>query len=136
MAVPKWPAGLPQTPLIQGYKETVPSTLLRSNTDTGPAKVRRRGHSKPYLVEAPYMLTTEQVNALIYFIEYQLEYGAKCFSWPRPRKFNVNSSESGLVRARINPDGDGLISYSAVADTTDLWMVTLKLEIFPDVPAN
>lgn len=129
-----WPLALPQKPLADGYSETVPNTLLRSETDTGPAKVRRRGGAKPYTIKANYLLSTEQCEVLDSFLMDTLGGGARCFDWPRPM-FHRNADGSfRRVRARIVPSQDGLYTKNFASGLVDRWNVTLTLEIFPDVP--
>lgn len=131
MAGATWPLTLPQSPLLSGYTETMPSTLLRSDTDTGPAKVRRRGNAKPVVVQASYILSTEQVELLDTFVYETIGGGARCFDWPRPR---FKAQNGRYVRARLMPSSDGLYNRSVIDGTSDFWNVTLSLEIFPDVP--
>lgn len=133
MAVFIWPPSLPQSPITNGYKESMPSNLLRSEAEYGPAKVRRRGGAKPVTVKATYILSTEEVEILDEFVYESIGGGAICFDWPRPR-FSVSSNGSKYVRARIVPSSDGLYSKSNVGNTVDFWQVDLSLEIFPDVP--
>lgn len=128
---PIWPSSLPQMPLIEGYSEVMPTNLIRSNTDTGPAKVRKRGNAKPVVVKASYLLSTQEVEILDEFVEEQLSGGAICFDWVRPR-FSTNTSN--YVRARLMPNNDGLYTKSIVSNTTDFWQVELAFEIFPNVP--
>ena len=131
MAGAIWPLTLPQMPLISGYSESMPSNLIRSETDTGPAKVRRRGNAKPVTVQASYIMNTEQMELLDTFMYETIGGGAVCFDWPRPR---FKSGDGKYVRARIVPSSNGLYDRSVVDSTTDFWNVTLTLEIFPDVP--
>ena len=132
MAGAIWPLTLPQTPLISGYSESMPSNLIRSETDTGPAKVRRRGNAKPVTVQASYILNTVQMELLDTFVYETIGGGAVCFDWPRPR---FKSGDGRYVRARIVPSSNGLYDRSVVDSTTDFWNVTLSLEIFPAVPS-
>ena len=37
-----WPATLPVSPLLDGFIETVPETIIRTDMDQGPAKTRQR----------------------------------------------------------------------------------------------
>ena len=131
MAGAIWPLTLPQMPLISGYSESMPSNLIRSETDTGPAKVRRRGNAKPVTVQASYIMNTEQMELLDTFMYETIGGGAVCFDWPRPR---FKSGDGKYVRARIVPSSNGLYDRSVVDSTTDFWNVTFTLEIFPDVP--
>lgn len=129
-----WPPSLPQSPITNGYKESMPSNLLRSEAEYGPAKVRRRGGAKPVIVKATYILSTEEVEILDKFVYENIGGGAICFDWPRPR-FSVSSNGSKYVRARLVPSSDGLYIKTNVGNTVDHWQIELSLEIFPDVPA-
>lgn len=129
-----WPPALPQAPLAEGYSETIPSNLLRSETDTGPAKVRRRGTAKPYIISASYLLSTEECEVLDGFLVDTLGGGAICFDWPRPMFHRREDGSFRYVRARIVPSGDGLYTKNFASGLVDRWNVTLSLEIFPDVP--
>ncbi len=42
MSNPVWPPSLPQRPLAQGFSEQAPDTLIRTQMEAGPPKVRRR----------------------------------------------------------------------------------------------
>lgn len=134
MAVYVWPLSLPQSPIANGYKEDMPSNLIRSDAEYGPAKVRRRGGAKPVTVSASYILSTEEVEILDNFVYESIGGGAICFDWPRPR-FSKSQDGGKYVRARLVPSSDSLYSKSNVGSTVDFWQIDLKLEIFPDVPA-
>lgn len=134
MTVFIWPLSLPQSPITNGYKESMPSNLLRSEAEYGPAKVRRRGGAKPVTVKATYILSTEEVEILDKFVYESIGGGAICFDWPRPR-FSGSSNGSKYVRARLVPSSDGLYIKTNVGNTVDYWQIELSLEIFPDVPA-
>lgn len=133
MAIIVWPLSLPQSPIANGYKESMPSDIIRSDAEYGPAKVRRRGGSKPIVVSASYILSTEETEILDNFVYENIGGGAICFDWPRPR-FSTTQNGTRYVRARIVPSSDGLYSKSNVGNTVDFWQIDLKLEIFPDVP--
>lgn len=162
-----WPETLPQSPQLEGYKETRPSHLIRSSTEYGPAKVRGRGGNKPITVEATYIMTDEQVAALDTFIYDTdgLAGGVRCFNWRRPKwgrsghtgnptwtKANrldgttqPTAASDNYVRARIVPSGEDSMYELSVVDTirqgtssgnyttSQMWSVTLRLEIFPKI---
>ena len=131
MSVPLFPLSLPKYPMESGYHETYPSNLIRSETDTGPAKVRRRGNAKPVTVTAHYMMTTAQCEILESFVNDMLGGGAICFDWYRPLY------EGGkYTRARLKAAQDGIYTKSFIAGSIDRWDVELQLEIFPDVPVT
>ena len=125
MAVYSWPTSLPQRPLVDGYKRTLPNNLLRSSMDTGADKVRKRGRFKPQIVNCSYVLTNAQRNTLENFIHGSLAEGAICFNWPHPE---LNK----LVRARLKASQESILDFSPYKDTTR-WAVTLNLEIWPEV---
>lgn len=133
MATFVWPPSLPQSPIANGYKESMPSNLIRSDAEYGPAKVRKRGGAKPIVVSASYILSTEEVEILDEFMYESIGGGAICFDWPRPR-FSTTQDGTRYVRARIVPSSDSLYNKSNVGNTVDFWQVDLNLEIFPDVP--
>ena len=135
MAV-QWPLALPQKPLQDGYKRTIPNNLIRSSMDTGSDKVRRRGRFKPQVVTASYLLRPnyvyqgqrfDQKAVLEQFVHNSIAEGAVAFNFPHP--------ETGsLVRARLKATSDGLFDISQYKDTL-CWVVTLTFEIWPDVKA-
>lgn len=127
MAVYQWPSSLPQRPLVDGYKRTLPNNLIRSSMDTGSDKVRKRGRFKPQVINATYVLTNTQRNALETFVHNSIAEGAICFNWPHPEL-------NRLVRARIKASQDGLLDFAPYKDTSR-WAVTLNLEIWPEVTA-
>lgn len=43
MATAIWPPVLPQTPQRNGWKDSAPNDLIRTDMDTGTSKARRRG---------------------------------------------------------------------------------------------
>lgn len=131
-----WPYLLPQRPLASDYREAMPSNLIRSDTDTGPSKVRRRGNARPIVVTASYWLTTEQCEMLDEFVFDTLGGGAVCFDWPRPKFHQDAEGKDQYVRARIQPGSDSLYAKSFLSNSIDLWQVQLTLEIFPDVPVS
>lgn len=121
-----WPMDLPQKPLRSGYSEKMPNELNRSDMDSGPAKVRPKGKSKPTTIEATYVLTNEQVTLLKTFLLDTLSYGAVCFDWPHP-------TLERYVRSRIVPQSDCLCEITPFGNSLH-WQVTLTLEVFIDVP--
>ena len=83
--MPTWPASLPQTPLIAGYKEKVPDLVLRTTMDTGPDKTRRRATAGVRPFDWPTILTTAQIATLDTFYVTTLNSGALTFTVNHPR---------------------------------------------------
>ena len=57
-----WPATIPL--LKEGYKESPPDRVLRSNMGVGPAKLRRRSSSAVRNVSIKLFLTDEQIGQM------------------------------------------------------------------------
>jgi len=63
-----WPAELPTAPQF-GWSETPGDGLVRTETDAGPAKVRRRFTSSPASFSVQFVLTKTQATRLLSFYE-------------------------------------------------------------------
>jgi len=81
----EWPQTLPQRPLADGYTEEAPDTLIRSPTDQGPEKIRRRTSAAPRNLRVSYLLSAQQTAALDAFYLDALKGGSLAFSAPHPR---------------------------------------------------
>ena len=81
-----WPiAPFPQAPLIAGYTETPPNNTLRSATDKGPGKSRRRTTANSRNLRWPFLLTEAQTQELDDFYETDIESGSISFTHTDPR---------------------------------------------------
>ena len=83
--MPTWPASLPQAPLVDGYGETPPDLIVRSQTDVGWAKTRRRATAGPTRITATYAMTGAQLAAFESFLASDIADRTLAFDWPRPR---------------------------------------------------
>lgn len=115
--MPSWPTSLPQRPLIEGYQETPPNVLLRTQMDAGPAKVRRRFTAGVRIYSVAYLLTSTQLTTLDSFFVSDCKHGSVSFTWPHPR-----TGANITVRFLEPPQ------YSS-ADQH--WRVTCKFEELP-----
>lgn len=59
-----WPSTLPQRPLAEGFTESVVPSVVRTDMDVGPAKMRRRYTSEVRVYSMGLLLTTAQVATL------------------------------------------------------------------------
>lgn len=84
--MPHWPETLPQSPLLDGCRETPADRTVRTAMDTGPAKVRTRGTAGAGRLSLTYILSCAELAALEAFFEQELIAGALKFSFPHPRK--------------------------------------------------
>lgn len=126
MSVAIWPLTIPQKPQRSGYGWKEPNELLRSEMDSGPAKVRPRGKAKPVPETQVYIMTTEQLAMFRAFVRDTLATGALCFDWPHPVL-------GRYVRARLVGQSDAIYSVSPW-NKTNAWQVSLTMEIWPDAP--
>lgn len=119
-----WPGTLPQDLLLEGLgKQREPGTI-RSQMETGPAKVRRRTTAPVVRLSGQLVLTGTQVGTLETFHNSTLGEGADSFTWTDPE-------DDGTVTLRfVQPP-----AYSAVAGHgtpgSRLWAAQLELEIIP-----
>lgn len=65
MSDPTWPAALPQISLMSGYFEEPEDNVIRSKTDAGPGKARRRYTAVAVPSVMSCILTTDQVATFI-----------------------------------------------------------------------
>lgn len=123
-----WPAELPQAPQRDGYSDTAPDQLLRSEMESGPVKVRRRGTAKPHVAACTYVFTDAEAQVFETFALDTLAGGALAFDWWHPVL-------GRYVRARLVPTGDGLFARSYFGSTLS-WQYSLSFEYWPDVPVE
>lgn len=81
-----WPTSLPQSPLRDGYEETMTSATLRTETEVGPAKLRRRYRSSPIHHKMRFIMDESQLNTLETFYKTDTVGGALEFTMPHPIK--------------------------------------------------
>jgi hypothetical protein len=114
-----WPAALPQRVQATDYEEQQPETLLRTQMDAGPAKVRRRFTAAPRPLRVALRMTREQVELLEAFVRDDLMDGALPFTWVHPRT-------EVLATLRLTAP------YVLVPQARGLrWRVLLQLEVLP-----
>lgn len=126
MTVLLWPSTLPQAPQ-KGFSESVGVNVIRSSTDKGPAKQRRRG-TRPSTMSVTFIVTTAQAAILENFLNNDLE-GVRRFLFPHPR-LSVLATQNTWKEVRIVPQGDGeffKLQYIAPG----YWSTDLNLEILP-----
>jgi len=115
-----WPTSLPQMPL-DSYSETTGVSVIRTQPDSGPAKMRRRAR-RPDTLSVQYNMSTSQVETLRAFVQDTLR-GTTRFGYTHPRT-------GSIVEVRIIPQGDGQM-YTTSYILPDYWRVSLELEVLP-----
>lgn len=121
MAVLQWPTSLPQVPQ-KGFTESVGINIIRSATDAGPAKQRRRA-SRPNEMNLSFLMTTAQTQTLEAFIKDDIK-GVSRFTFPHPRILNTT------VEVRIVP-GSGGEFFNLQYLAPGYWTTSIKFEILP-----
>lgn len=115
-----WPSTLPQVPQ-KGFTESVGVNIIRTPTDAGPAKMRRRG-KRPNTLNLSFIMTTSQTTILESFVGNTIK-GTARFGFTHPRTAQI-------VETRIVPTQDGqLYTYTYLAP--GYWTVALTFEILP-----
>lgn len=113
-----WPVTLPTTPLQDGYSETLPNNIIRTQMDKGPAKVRKRMTSNVRPISCAFVLTTAQLAIFESFFITDCAYGAIHFDWAHPRTGSTLD-----FRFTDQP------KYEPMSGTD--WYVTFNLEQLP-----
>ena len=119
MAAYTWPVTLPSAP-EKGYSETAGANIIRTQTDTGPAKMRRRSLS-PSNLTVSYLLTDAQLTAFETFVTDTINY-VKRFNYTHPRTHTT-------VEVRIVPQSNNSYTIDYVAP--GYWRIKLVLEVLP-----
>ena len=131
MAVLPWPADLPQVPQ-KGFTESIGINVIRSATDAGPAKQRRRS-SRPNEMNLNFLMTTEQTKTLEAFIKNLPTVvsplipgisGTNRFTFPHPRILGTT------IEVRIVP-GSGGEFFNCQYVAPGFWSTSLKFEVMP-----
>src|SRR5215207_10310859 len=77
-----WPVGLPQCFTFDSLATGLADNRLRSQTDTGPAKVRPRSSAGPRPLSGQMVMTHAQIATLETFVETTLLGGSLPFTFP------------------------------------------------------
>jgi hypothetical protein len=118
MTDPVWPDTLPQRLLNRGLSVQVGYPVVRSETDGGVAKVRRRFTRGIETVSGILVLTAAQMAAFRTFYQDSLSAGARAFTWTHPE-----TDATVLMRMTAAP--------SISLENLPLYEVALSLEVLP-----
>ena len=113
-----FPTTLPK-PTQSDYQENRQSQLIRSQMDTGPAKIRRRFTANSAEYSVSWEFTGSQLSTFETFFNSTIDGGSVEFTWVQPRT-------DASVTARFV---DGVYSVSSLGH--DLYRVSSKLEVMP-----
>jgi hypothetical protein len=124
MTVAAFPVSITHTMLVDGFREVPPATLVRTQMDVGPAKVRPRSTTGSRMISGAVMVTAEQQETLDAWFTTTLINGALPFTWTHPR------TEAAITARFVGEGDDPGISYEP-RDSGQVWLVRMKLEILP-----
>jgi hypothetical protein len=113
-----WPDTLPAYPLLDGFRETAPNTVIRTDMEQGPSKVRLRTTAAVRTMTLSYLMSKTQVTALETFYLAALQGGALPFDFTHPRS-------NGAVSCRFTRPPE------YVASNGSFFKVALELEVLP-----
>lgn len=85
-SVISWPADVPQSPLADGFQETLPDNTLRSKMEQGPPKIRRRSTDASGKINAQFLFSAAQCQMMDDFYHETLSGGALRFCFLHPRR--------------------------------------------------
>jgi len=124
MPIPTWPLTLPQTPQ-KGYTESGGVNVIRSQTDSGPAKQRFRSKTARNL-NLSFIMTTSEVAIFEDFVENTLK-GVLRFNFRNPRY--PTDPNAAYIEVRVIPQGDKHYDLTYLAP--GYWTVSTQFEILP-----
>lgn len=82
MPDPVWPASLPQYPIRESFRDSLPETVLEAKPDLGPALARQRFTAAIRPISCELLLKTDaEKNTLEAFIKTDLKGRALPFTW-------------------------------------------------------
>jgi hypothetical protein len=113
-----WPDALPAYPLLDGFHETVPNTVIRTDMEQGPAKIRLRTTAAVRTMSLSYLMSKAQVTALETFYLATLQGGALSFVFNHPR------SNAAVSCRFIKPPEYG-------TSNGNFFKVAIELEVLP-----
>ena len=118
MAVDNWPSTLPDRFQSSSYGVSMADGRIRSEMDSGPAKVRRRSSAMPAPLSGVMYVRPAQIATIRAFVKNNLLGGSLAFRFPDPL-----TRELLLVRFVELP------SWSCVSG--DIYSDNMNLEILP-----
>lgn len=117
-----WPSSLPQFVLRDGYNRSPRSNVIRTEMDTGPAKVRRRSTFKTFTLNVTMAMDVTELNTFESFFDSNLGYGALSFNFPNPE------DPDNTIEVRFNSENETMYSITPESSTT-YFIVEMTLEI-------
>jgi hypothetical protein len=113
-----WPGTLPQFALQAGYQEDFQDQSIRTPTESGAMKVRRRFTARFDVISITLAMTAAQVETFETFYFTTKKGGSQTFTWVHPRK-----------QTAVTLKFASKIGVTAI--DADLFRVSFKIEVQP-----
>lgn len=115
-----WPTDFP-LPLIDGYVFTVESSVIRTDMDSGAARVRRRSTTAPCSVTVRYVFSEVQMTQFRALWETDFNFGANWVVLP------IRTGRTVGVEYKSCRSSDG--TFKATPVSASQWNVEMQLEV-------
>lgn len=119
-----WPLSLPTKFISSTYEESFADNLIRSPTDVGPGKQRRRSTGGVRKVSGDEAFTAVELGIFDTFFHSTLSDGAERFEWTHPR---LGTTKEFRFIAGIPPK----VIRKEDTGSKLIYYVTLTLDILP-----
>jgi hypothetical protein len=96
MALPSWPASLPQSPQISGYEVEIGDGIIRTQMDSGVARTRVRSRDPMAKAELTFIMAASSLEIYKSWRRTRIGSGSGWFLIP----VNTGAAESRIVSAR------------------------------------
>ena len=120
-----WPTTIPQRPLQNGARITLPDNRRVTTMDAGPGKVRLKATTAPYSEPCNYAMTKAQLDYFKSFYVTTTHCGTDFFYWPDWSQSD-NDAAPVYVQARFSLESD---PPSAVPNESE-FIVSVVLEVW------
>lgn len=108
-----WPSSLPQKFDADTYTERRPPNTVRTKTDIGPGKTRRRFTAVSSFLSGSMTLTQSQATTFEDFFDTVTQGGSDPFSWTHPRTgVAITAQFHGEYQMEDTEGGDVLTAFS------------------------
>lgn len=114
-----WPTTLPPMPLRDGYEITFGNPTIRTDMESGPARVRRRSRASPDKIPLQFLLTEAQMATFRAWFDADIQQGAAWFICPIK-----DGRQTGVVPKEVRIEGGSLKS----APEGQGWRLSFQVE--------
>lgn len=122
MAIPVWPASLPQIPLLEGLTvEELAPDVQRTEFDDGPARIRRRGFFDRAIVGHRYRMSAAEFTTFQAFFRDDLATGARRFTMPIFKPHPTTPLRNRTVQLAAKPAVEMRGTYVFVSLSLTVW---------------